>query len=261
MSNEALSSVQRAIAVLEALGSQEAPAGTGVVELARHLGREKTQVSRTLKVLCDSGLVQRDPDTLEYRLGWRLYTLAQGASDRHLIAAAPAVLRKLVGVVSERGHLSVRNADEALTVLSENPLRSVQAAGWVGRTTPLHCTSAGRALLFDAPDEEVTELFEAGASMLAGPKAPRSAQECLLRLRRARKLGFALADEEFEAGLVAAAAPVRDFTGRIVAAVNVSAPKFRVGRALPNIGRAVHETARELTEKLHGNQESSRRTS
>ncbi|MQA11144.1 MAG: helix-turn-helix domain-containing protein [Pseudonocardiaceae bacterium] len=256
MTSEALSSVQRAIAVLEALGSQDLPAGTGVVEIARYLGREKTQVSRTLKVLCDSGLVERDPDSLEYRLGWRIYTLADRASDRQLISAAPAVLRKLVGRVTERGHLSVRNANEALTVLSENPLRSVQAAGWIGRTTPMHCTSTGRALLFDASDDEVIELFNASASMVAGPKAPGSAQECLARLRRARRLGFALADEEFEAGLVAAAAPVRDFTGRIVAAVNVSAPKFRVGRALPNIGRAVHETARELTEKLHGTKES-----
>lgn len=260
MSSEALSSVQRAIAVLEALGSQDAPPGTGVVEIARHLGREKTQISRTLKVLCDSGLVERDPDTLEYRLGWRLYTLAQDASDRHLITAAPAVLRKLVAIVSERGHLSVRNANEALTILSENPLRSVQAAGWIGRTTPMHCTSTGRALLFDAPDDEVVELFNASAHMVAGPKAPRTAEECLSRLRRARKLGFALADEELEGGLVAAAAPVRDFTGRIVAAVNISAPRFRVGRALPNIGRAVHDTARELTERLHGMHEPARRT-
>ncbi|TCP52094.1 IclR family transcriptional regulator [Tamaricihabitans halophyticus] len=252
MPNESLSSVQRAIAVLEALGSPEGPAGTGVVEIARHLGREKTQVSRTLQVLSEAGFVERDPKTLEYQLGWRLYTLAAGASDRKLIAAAPSVLRKLVGLVSERSHLSVRNANEALTVLSENPLRSVQAAGWIGRTTPMHCTSTGRALLFDAADDEALELFNASASMIAGPKAAHTEREFLNRLRRARKLGFALADEEFEAGLVAAAAPVRDFTGRIVAAVNVSAPKYRVGRALPNIGRAVAETARELTERLHG---------
>ncbi|MGH3624802.1 MAG: IclR family transcriptional regulator, partial [Sciscionella sp.] len=160
--------------------------------------------------------------------------------------------RKLVAVVAERGHLSVLNAGQALTVVSENPLRSVQAAGWVGRTTPLYCTSSGRALLFDHTDDEVRELFETTHDSGGGPRAPRSARQCLDRLNEARQLGYALADEEFEAGLVAAAAPVRDFAGRVVGAVNVSAPRFRAARALPRIGRAVAAAANQLTTVLGG---------
>ncbi|RZQ60826.1 IclR family transcriptional regulator [Amycolatopsis suaedae] len=251
MTSEGLSSVQRAISVLDALGD-ESLERTGVVQIARHLGREKTQISRTLKVLDEAGLVERDPDTLEYRLGWRLFTLAARASDRRLLAAAPGALRELVATVHERAHLSVRNADEALTVTSENPRRAVQTGGWIGRTTPLLCTSAGRALLFDTPDDEVVELFESTRHAEAGPKAPRTARECLDRLRRARKLGYALADEELEAGLVGAAAPVRDFSGAIVGAVNVSAPRYRTGRRLPAIGRAVMVAAQQLTERLRG---------
>ncbi|WP_158886833.1 IclR family transcriptional regulator [Amycolatopsis anabasis] len=250
MATEGLSSVQRAISILAAL-SDETLDRTGVVQIARHLDKEKSQISRILKVLDENGLVERDPETLEYRLGWRLFTLADRASDRRLLAAAPGALRELVAQVHERAHLSVRNANQALTVTSENPLRAVQAGGWIGRTTPLHCTSAGRALLFDAPEEEVIELFER-RSREAGPNAPHTAQDCLNRLRKARQLGYALADEELEAGLVGAAAPVRNFTGVIVAAVNVSAPKYRTGRSLPAIGRAVAATARQLSELLHG---------
>lgn len=254
VSAEGLSSVQRAIAVLTALGAdrENRTNGLGVVEIARRVAREKTQVSRTLKVLAEAGLVERDPETLGYRLGWRLFTLATNAGEQRLLAAAPRVLRKLVAMVAERGHLSVLNAGQALTVVSENPLRSVQAAGWVGRTTPLYCTSSGRALLFEHTDEEVHELFEATHGSGGGPRAPRSAQQCIDRLNEARRLGYALADEEFEAGLVAAAAPVKDFAGRVVGAVNVSAPRFRAARALPKIGRAVAAAANQLTAVLDG---------
>src|SRR5262249_33519024 len=96
----------------------------------------------------------------------------------------------------------------------------------------LHCTSAGRALLFDHTDAEVRALL-AGADLAGGgPNAPHAVEEVLARLRAARRRGFAVVSEEFEAGHVAAAAPGRGFRGRGVAAGDVSGPKFRLGRAL-----------------------------
>jgi DNA-binding IclR family transcriptional regulator len=70
------------------------------------------------------------------------------------------------------------------------------------------------------------------------------------RLDADRARGFALVDEEFEAGLVGAAAPVRDARGRIVAALNVSAPKFRFGRRLAAAGPVLREAAAELSALL-----------
>lgn len=62
--------------------------------------------------------------------------------------------------------------------------------------------------------------------------APRDVSDLLGRLHLGRHSGYVVADEEFEVGLVAAAAPVRDFRGRVVAALNISAPKFRLGQTL-----------------------------
>jgi DNA-binding IclR family transcriptional regulator len=67
------------------------------------------------------------------------------------------------------------------------------------------------------------------------------------RLAVARAQGYALVDEEFEFGLVGAAAPVRDFRGQIVAALNVSAPKFRLGERLETAGKKVKRAADELS--------------
>lgn len=65
MVSENLSSVRRALDVLRALG--QGP--LGVQEVAGAVGREKTQVSRTLKVLAEEGFIERDPRTLRYRVG------------------------------------------------------------------------------------------------------------------------------------------------------------------------------------------------
>lgn len=249
---ERSTSLNRAIAILTALGSPDATGGDGigVVEIARIVGREKSQVSRTLKTLAEAGFVLRDPETLRYRLGWRLFTLAAGASNQRLVALAPHVLRQLVARVREGAHLSVLDGGEVVTLMSESPARAIQAVPWVGRGTPLYCTSAGRALLFDHTDCEVRALLDGVELTGAGPNAPRDVDEVVARLHEARELGFAVIDEEFEAGHTAVAAPVRDFGGHVVAALNISIPKFRLGRSLPAAGREVRSAAESLTRAL-----------
>lgn len=214
-------SLGRALDVLLALGDDEAAdnGGLGVVRVAQLLGREKSQVSRTLKTLAGHGFVDRDPHTLEYRLGWRVYTLAARTGHSRLLALAPAQLRRLVDELGETAHLSVLDGDEVLTLLSERSPSLVQASDWSGHRVPAHCTSSGRALHLDADPA-------------------------------ARERGYAAVDGEFEPGLVGAAAPVRDFRGQIVAALNVSGPMFRLGERLDEAGVAVKRAADELSGRL-----------
>ena len=78
-----------------------------------------------------------------------------------------------------------------------------------------------------------------------------SAFESLLEeIGRIRAHGYALLDEELEGGVVGASAPVFDLNGRIIAAINVSAPKIRMGERLPTLGRYVAEAAAALSEQL-----------
>ncbi len=249
---ENATTLRRALAILFALGEDEAASdgGLGVNRIADLVGREKSQVSRSLKILAQYGLVERDPGTLGYRLGWRLYSLAARSGHASLLAAAAPLLKRLRTDLGETVHLSLLQGAEVMTVLSESANRTVLAAGWVGRTVPVHCTSSGRALLFDHELSELRALLGDVELDGAGPTAPRDVDELFGRIATARARGFALVDEEFEAGLVAAAAPVRDFTSRVVAAVNVSAPKFRLGDRLDAAGVAVKVVADELSRRL-----------
>jgi len=126
------------VAVLSALHGEEALAagGLGVLRIAELVGSDKSQVSRTLKILAEYGLVDRDPHTRAYRLGWQLFALASRAGDTHLLAAAGPVVKELGRTLGERSHLSVLQGTEVLTLLSESPEHAVQAAGWVGRLVP-----------------------------------------------------------------------------------------------------------------------------
>ncbi len=236
-------SIRRGVEALLTLASDEAAAegGLGVTRVARMLGREKTQVSRTLATLAEYGLVDRDPDTRAYRLGWRIYAMAQMAGSRHLLDSARPLLAGLVARFGEGAHLSVLQGGEVVTVLSEQSPHAVRAVNWIGRNTPAHCTSAGKALLLDRTTEELEALFDLD-----------TARRVAAAIAESRDRGYAIADEEMDAGLTAAAAPVRDGHGRIVAAINVSGPSFRVRARLAEIGAGVAAAAAELSAALSG---------
>lgn len=242
------------MATLIVLGSEGTAqqGGMGVVQVAQVTGQDKSQVSRMLKTLSETGLVERDPHTRGYRLGWQFFALAARAGDRRLLEAASPMLSRLVAELGERVNLSVRHGREVLTVLSDSPPHALQAAGWVGRTVPAYCTSSGRALLFDQGPDDLAELFAGTAFDRLGPNTPASVEELHRRIAADRTHGYAVVQEEFEPGLVGVAAPVRDFRSQVIAAVNVSAPMFRLGgsRRLRSIGKLLGDIAAELSAQL-----------
>ncbi len=247
-------SLKRGTEILIALGGDEAldRHGLGVVRIAQIVGQEKSQVSRALSALSASGLVDRDPDTRAYRLGWRFFTLAARSGRPRLTSLAPGILARLVADLGETAHLSVLQGDQVLTLLSEAPASAISANGWSGRTVPVTCTSSGRVLLFDYDLAALERRLTAASFSRSGPRAPHDAHELYRRIQASRQRGFATVDEELERGLVAAAAPVRDFSGRIIASINVSGPKFRLGRQLRAAGEAVRAAAAELSDALLG---------
>ncbi len=245
-------SLRRGLEILLALGSDAALAegGLGVTQVAALTGHEKSQVSRTLTTLTEYGLVERSPVVRGYRLGWECFALAARAGEPRLIEDARIGLAQLVDLVGEASHLSALDGTEVQTLLTQPAPHAIAARSWVGRRLPAHCTSSGRALLIDYDRVALLELFGPEPFPACGPNAPADARELERRISRARRVGYAVADEESEPGLVAVAAPVRDFTGRVIAAINVSAPRFRLGSRLHPTGELVRAAADRLSDAL-----------
>jgi DNA-binding IclR family transcriptional regulator len=244
--------LHRGLDLLSALAASEAAEerGLGVTRLAELTGEDKSQVSRSLSALATAGFVERDPDTRRYRLGWHLFALAARAGEPRLLAAAGPVLAQLVVDLGETAHLSVLQGVDVLTVRSSSPPRALRAASWVGQLVPAYASSAGRALLLDADRAELADRFAGTELHRLGPNTVRDLDELHERIQVARAAGYVVVDEELEPGLLGVAAPVRGFTGGPVAALNISAPRFRLDRRLEAAGETIAAAAAQLSQSL-----------
>ncbi|MDQ1075727.1 MULTISPECIES: IclR family transcriptional regulator [Microbacterium] len=251
--DEATSTVIRAFDVIASLAllTREGQ-GASATDVARALGRERSHVSRTLAALADQDVVARDAGR-RYRLSWAWYTAAEDLVDRRLRLEGLSVLDELAATTGEAVFLGVLRGDTTVTIVESVPAVSRMIGTWVGRAYPAFCSDAGQAVLWDAPDDEVRAVFAATAFESEGPRAPRSVDDFLTRLHAARERGYTIVDEEAEAGLYSVAAPVWDFRGEVVAAVQVVGERAVLQPRTAGLADACLTAAATLSTRLgHG---------
>lgn len=237
--------LHRDIELLDALAAAEATSGggLGVRRLAERTGRQQSQVSRAMTALCEEGLVEREPGSRDYTLGWRLFAFAARGADARLVRRASPVLHGLANATKANAHLCKLHGTEVATLLSCQPGAERAAVRWDIADVPVTNTSAGRVLVTDHDPGEVAALIGANVD------AP-DLSTVMRKVRKAGNTGYALVDGEFAAELAGASAPVRDFRGVVVAAINVSGPAVRLRSRLESIGVATSEAATELSRWL-----------
>lgn len=244
--------VGRRLEVLVALMEGEAARGSGlgVVAAAEAIDREKTQVSRALRLLEDADLVERHSDTLEFLTGSKLLRIAARAGDPGLLSVARPVLEGLALQTGERTHVSVLRGAEVITVDTVAAPAGVQAVGWVGRATPAHGTAAGMVLLSEHDEGAVRDLLGDDPLPAAGPAAPETLDVLLEWLDEVRTAGYAVSDGALAPELVAIAAPVHDPGGSVIAAVNVSGPGYRLRDQVKAATGLVQAAAADISASL-----------
>ena len=193
-----IQSVDRAAALLKAIADARRP--PTVVELAETCGLNRSTAWRLLATLDAHGLIERDPVSQRYSLGYAFLRIAAGADVDPLVRRARPVLERLADETRETTNLAVAKRFNLVYVDQVDPPQ-IMAPNWFGRPVPLHATSTGKAYLaFLTPDERRAAL-PGGARALheqddhrpatAVGRARRGAAERLRRLRR-RARGVAL---------------------------------------------------------------------
>jgi DNA-binding IclR family transcriptional regulator len=248
------SGLSRDLDILRGLASKEAKVtgGLGVVRLSQLVRRDKSQVSRALRALEASGFVERDAVTREYRLGWELFSLAAQAGDQRLLHLSTRFLHRAADALSEPAHLCVLAGPGVLTISTASPSAQVSSVSvWGGDPVPAPRSSAGWAMLIDLSRDDLERRFLGLTVERLGETYEVNDVDPMWRgILDTRVRGYAVADEENGLGVIGVSAPVRDHTGRIVAALNVSAPRTRIGGRVDEVGSAVEAAADDLSEAL-----------
>jgi DNA-binding IclR family transcriptional regulator len=243
-----LQSVNRALTALELV----ADAGElGVSELGRQLGVHKATASRLAAVLAERGLLERDPLTERYRIGFGLVRLAGAAmSGLDLVRLSRPILETLAERAREASNLGVRSGDDVVYVDQISGSRSIVTVSWVGRRTPMHATSNGKVLLAFAEETDRDRVLAEPLETFTEHTITDPA-ELRHELDAVRTRGYAQAIEELEEGLNAVAAPVRQADGRVIAALGVSGPAFRMHAVdVPRLGLLTAEAAQAVSRQL-----------
>jgi len=258
--NEAGSSDARASAsvllnglhVLEAFSIDEPV--LGVSEIARKVDQHKSTVSRILATLERAGYVERDEGSGRFRLGLGLIALAGPLlADLDVRRVALGPLQQLTERTGETTALMVWNGHESVVVEQVQSPKQVKHTAAIGTRYDTYESASVKVFLAALPAGEVTRLFE--RRLLAGTYDQHTLESYVAELDRVGKEGFAVNDGRTSVEEVGVAAPVRDHRGVVVAAVLLSAPRFRVPPAMLDVlARSVSDTAGEVSARLGGAQ-------
>ena len=146
--NGRVQSIDRAAELLAAIAA--APGAEAAPALADRCGLNRSTAWRILATLEHHGLVERDPDSNRYRLGFAVLRLAAAAGHEPLVRLAHPVLLELAEATGETANLAVARRLE-LVYADQVQARHVMAPDWMGHAVPLHATSTGKAFLAALP--------------------------------------------------------------------------------------------------------------
>ncbi len=238
-----IQSVDRAAALLKAIADSTRP--PTVVELAQACGLNRSTAWRLLATLDQHGLVERDPVSQRYTVGYAFLRIAAAAEHDPLVRRARPVLERLALDTGETVNLAVAKRFNLVYVDQVDPPQ-IMAPNWLGRPVPLHATSSGKAFLaFLADEERDAVLREPLERFTATTVTDRRRLE--RELDEVRRDGYSVCVGELEESLFGASAPVLSEQGRPVAIVSVWGPEHRVPAArLAAVGERTRAAAREL---------------
>ena len=238
-----IQSVDRAAALLKAVAASRDP--LSVVELAAQCGLNRSTAWRLLATLDSQGLVERDPVTQRYSVGYAIFQIAAAGDHDALVRRAHPVLQGLANTTGETANLAVAKRFNLVYVDQVEPPQ-IMSPNWLGRVIALHATSSGKAFLAWLPKEE--------RDVLVPSKLERFTDTTLTdrrqledELEAVRRDGYSVCVGELEETLYGASAAVLNERERPVAIVSVWGPQHRVpAERLPEIGLKAQAAAAEI---------------
>lgn len=220
-------SIERAFVILEQLS--EHPNGMQITKLAVDTGLSKSTVHRLLATLIELQYVIQDEETERYKLSYRaLYLSRNILSNSSLIAIAKPILQKLVEEINETIHLCIEEKGEVVYIEKIESNQTIRMYSRIGSRAPMYCTGVGKMMLSDKNDTELAIIANQIHYTKKTNNTILNAEDLHTEIHTIRKQGYALDNIENEEGIRCIAAPIYDFSGKIIASFSISGPSNRI---------------------------------
>jgi DNA-binding IclR family transcriptional regulator len=244
-------SVDRALKLLDAVATAAARGETAAV-LAARCEINRATAWRLLGTLEAHGLVERDPSTNRYRLGFALIRMSAAAGYDGLVRRTRPILERVSEQTGETVDLAVAGL-HGVTYVGEVAPPSVLAISWLSREVPLHATSTGKALLAWLPPEEALAMLEQPLRGFTDTTVT-DVDALMAELEETRERGYAHCAGELEPTLYGVSAPVLNGEGgRPVAVFSIWGPVNRVPVSrFAELGPLAIEAATEVRAAMSG---------
>ncbi len=222
-------SLARGLSVIESFeGFRE---GRSIVEIAHSTGLSRASIRRILLTLELLGYVERSRQV--YRLRTQVLRLGFSfLSSSSVVEAARPVLERITETLHESSSMSMLDGQEIVYVARSAASRVLAAGLSVGSRLPAYCTSMGRVLLAALPDAELDAYLHDLRPKTYTSQTIVKVPQLRKAIKEVRRQGFAIVDQELEAGLRSIAVPICTRGGRVVAAINVGTHVSRVDQSM-----------------------------
>lgn len=250
MSENRVQSLDRTLDIIELLCTEKE--GLGVTEIGLRLGLHKSTVHRLINTLEKRGYIEKASRTNIYKLGLKFIEVGSLFLNKlELKTEAFPYLRKLAQRTGQTVHLAILSDREAIYIDKVDVLNSIRMYSQIGRRVPLHCTAIGKILISGMEGQELYEFIGRIKLSRSTSRSILNREDLLKELAVIRQRGWALDNEEHEEGIRCIAAPVLDYTGKIIAAVSISGHKDIILMDRDEETACyVMETAREISVRM-----------
>ena len=240
-------SLERAFAIMEEVARNRD--GISLAELSKRVGLHNSTTFHLVKTMVSLGYIRQIKDGKRYRIGRPLFALAASALDEiEMVSLATPVLEDLSRDTGESGHFAVRMGDAVVVIARTTGPGAFQLADRVGVVRPAHCTALGKAILASLQPDQLLRLLKRTGLKPSTEKSITDMPVLLREIEEIRRTGVAHDDGEFNIEVRCIAVPVHDFTGKVIGAVGVSGPVWRLThQAIKSRVKIVQDAAARLS--------------
>ncbi len=244
-----LKSLRKAMRILECFSFQDPR--RPLTEIARCAGFPLSTTHRILATLRDVGLVEQEGGRDLYRLGLKLLELGSMVlANMEVHREALPFIEELVRETGETVHLGVFDGAQVVSIEKMDSPHGLASNITIGKGAPAYCTGVGKALLAFQPEAVVDHVCRLGLVAYT-PQTITDPTKLRKELAQVRSLGYAVDSMEHQPDVRCVAAPIRNYSGNVIASLSVSGPATRIPKdRIPGLAERVREVAAKLSARL-----------